>query len=736
MTAFFENMNWKNSLKLLTLGCFNGLVIVISVLSIGFFLFPAKLSIYAPFGTSIALLSSALVCILLALKSQFKSVVSMAQDTSIAVLLLANLAIAQKVATLFPHTSPLPTILVGITLSGLIVGISLYLLGKYQLGNLFRYIPYPVIGGFLVGTGFFILEGSWGVLTTIHFPPLDQITTLFTKTSIICWVPGIIVGIILYLLERFSRVIYYPYLFFLSVTLIFYAFLFLGHTSFTQAREMGLLFNNPPNMNMGILYQQFDLLAVHWSILLKESFYLLLLAILTPIGLLLNASAIEVITEKKVDFNDALKTAGIANTVSSSMGGGVVGYHALGLAAFNQHFGVNSRSIGIIAGIFCLGMLFFGVSLLNYLPRFPFAGVLVALGLNFVINWLYDSWFKLDIWDYSVIIIIAILIIFEGFLVGFIAGILLAAIIFAFNYSQGKIIKSILTSKIRRSNVDRNDYYKKLLSEQGDAIYIIQLQGYLFFGNTNNAVAVIIERLENTDLLDIHYLIIDFKDVPAIDSSSVLCFCKLITQADQLNISLVFTGISSRIKLLLENELQKKRKVYFFNDLDHGLEWCEDAFLNQLSPIQIYTTTFEKALAPFALNPGDTAQLLSFFEALSVPENFTLISQGELHRNMYFIESGSVEIFLIESSGIMTRLRTIQAGSVVGEMGLYLNRARTATVITKEPCQLYQMTQEQVEFLEKNYPHLMNIFNHYIACQSMLRLAYSNELISALLYGR
>ena len=45
------------------------------------------------------------------------------------------------------------TVVLTISLATLIAGGFFFVLGSLELGNLIRFIPYPVIGGFLAGTG-------------------------------------------------------------------------------------------------------------------------------------------------------------------------------------------------------------------------------------------------------------------------------------------------------------------------------------------------------------------------------------------------------------------------------------------------------------------------------------------------------------------------------------------------------------------------------------------------------
>ena len=48
-----------------------------------------------------------------------------------------------------------------------LTGVFFFVLGRFRLGGLVRYLPYPVIGGFLAGTGWLLVRGSVGVMADV-----------------------------------------------------------------------------------------------------------------------------------------------------------------------------------------------------------------------------------------------------------------------------------------------------------------------------------------------------------------------------------------------------------------------------------------------------------------------------------------------------------------------------------------------------------------------------------------
>ena len=72
----------------------------------------------------------------------------------------------------------LATIVVTIGLTTLLCGIAMFWLGKARFGRIIRFVPYPVFGGFLAITGWYLLRG--GLETVVGHPlSLQNLGSLF-----------------------------------------------------------------------------------------------------------------------------------------------------------------------------------------------------------------------------------------------------------------------------------------------------------------------------------------------------------------------------------------------------------------------------------------------------------------------------------------------------------------------------------------------------------------------------
>jgi SulP family sulfate permease len=115
-----------------------------------------------------------------------------------------------------------------------------------------------------------------------------------------------------------------------------------------------------------------------------------------------------------------------------------------------------------------------------------------------------------------------------------------------------------------------------------------------------------------------------------------------------------------------------------FDDLDHGMEWCEEQIISETA---IGSNKQKKEIDEIKLFEEKFADLLIYFESKDINQDTTLIEQGSDPDGLYFIKSGRVTVEL-RSSNNKIRLKSMGTGTVVGEVSLYLKTQATASVIS------------------------------------------------------
>jgi SulP family sulfate permease len=137
---------------------------------------------------------------------------------------------------------------------------------------------------------------------------------------------------------------------------------------------------------------------------------------------------------------------------------------------------------------------------------------------------LITGWSKLSRIDYGIVVLILVVIATTNFLTGVGIGLLSTVLLFVANYSRINVVHYMLSGVDVRSNVERFNHQWSKLQELGDHTFILELQGYIFFGTAYALLERIRVRINERNRLPVHYLVMDFRRVSGLDSSAVFSF--------------------------------------------------------------------------------------------------------------------------------------------------------------------------------------------------------------------
>jgi SulP family sulfate permease len=309
-------------------------------------------------------------------------------------------------------------------------------------------------------------------------------------------------------------------------------------------------------------------------------------------------------------------------------------------------------------------------------------------------------------------------------------------ILFVLGYSRISVVHHTLTGAETRSNVERCAYHRRVLTELGQNIYILKLQGFLFFGSATPLLEQIRRRANQTDGPQVRHIILDFRRVTGLDSSAVICFTKSLQLAEAEDFILILTNLSGGIKAQLARGGlgESVERLRLFPDLDHGLEWCEDQLLSDDKiTLALAPESLRSQLRENGFEEANITRLTAFLERIELEENQFLIRQGDQADDLYFIESGSVSVYLEAEDGKRLRLQRLGPGTIVGELGLYLDITRTASVVVDSPTVAYRLTLDALEQMTGEAPKLAASFHELIARMLAERLIETNRFLEAVL---
>jgi len=695
----------------------------------------AELAPYRSDGIGLMLFGGIIFGGLTALLSSFRGLATGLQDSPAAILSVVATAIVAAMPSSATPKEIFLTVVAAVALTTISTGLLFIVLGQFKLGNLVRFMPYPVLGGFLAGTGLLLLFGTFGFVTG-QSVSLMNLSPAIDPDLVIKWVPSLIFAIALFLaIRRYHHFLVVPGVIMAGIVL-FYVILALSGSSVSEAQDEGWLLNALPEGKGGGLWQPYlftDLDKIDWPVMADQIGSIGGVVLISIVALLLNITAIELATKENLELNRELKAAGLSNVIAG-LGGSSVGYHLLSPSVLAHQLGGKTRLVGIFMAFWFVVVLVAGESLLAYFPNPVIGGLLFFVSLNFLIDWVYATWFTLPKTDYAIVILIMVAINVFGFLEGVGIGLGLTVLLFVVQYSRINVVKHTLSGSNYQSNVVRATMYQGLLRQKGERIYILKLQGFIFFGTAHKLFEQIRERVHESG---VRLIVFDFRLVTGLDSSAVLSFAKIKQLAQEHDIVLVFAGLSPNIHRQLTKEILQEKEAdrwRVFPDLDHAVEWCEDQLIQTLESVGLEANpkTLRKQLEEAMDGPAQVQVLMQYLDCEEVEAGHMLIRQGEPPSHLTFIERGQVTVQLELGNGKTIRLRKMNAGTLVGELGMYLKQPATASVITEQPSTLYHLTMIKLDRMQAENPEVAAAFHRFMAGFLAERLTYTTNTLRAL----
>jgi SulP family sulfate permease len=711
-------------------GVIASVVLIANIVSFGALMFPGELNGGIPVAIWAMLIGSCVGGIWIALATSLPPLsVGIDSPTGTVLVLLSAMTSGRVIAAGGSPQAAVQAVMLVFVAATFACGAMLYILGVCRLGSYFRFVPSSVVGGFLAATGFFLLAGGIRMTSGRAITP-DALAAHWSAPETIKIASAVSTLIMLLLVRRWIKSA-----FALPATLLamWLGSVALLHTLGLNGVEHGWYFHS-----LGTLTRWSPFTALHTSVLngpmlvrlLPE---ILITSIVALMSLVTKVSSIETARQASADLDRELRAHGVASLAAAPLGG-IAGSLQVGTSSLLEHLG-GARTSGVACAVTLgiVGMANFDLPGLIPIPLV--AGLVFYLAYSFILDALRRPYQQRAWFELGLVIIIAIVCLQYGYLTGVLAGLVCACMIFTVSYARLGAVRRHTTRAQVPSHVVRSREATAYLRENGNAIQLYWLAGYIFFGSSEGLFERIQSDIGKLSPRKVSYVLLDFSNVSGSDSSAVLSLGKLRNFCARQGATLVFCSLAAASHKVLERGgfFRGKNPCQVFDVFQTALSWCEGQMLAK-SGIVIDTsqagfeTWLQQRLGPAASIP----ELVGYLERKEIGGPQIIYREGDAADTLDLVAAGNLNVDIATEKGGTHRLRRLATHTVVGEMGFFRRSTRSATVSSDGPAVLFAMTRANLERMRRERPDLAGAFTDFIVRVIADRLDATNREIAAL----
>jgi sulfate permease, SulP family len=697
-------------------------------LSYSLLIFAGPLAPSLSYGIAATFVSSAVLAATIALGSSLPFAIAGVESSTAAMTAILASSLVERIEATDPSAPLLAPVLITFALASIATGIVLCGFGVSRMGRAIRYVPYPVVGGFLGATGCLILLGAVRVITgqQLQLASLDRLANVLTLSELAA---ACAMALVLYLTWHRSRTSFgLPLILIGGVIAAHIAFWLIG-VSAAQAQAAGWTFQPPPPASFILPWSPKQFGQYPWYALPDLAGNLIAVIFVTATSSLFNTTGIEVAVQREANLERELNITGIANMVSGAFGG-YTGCISVSRTVLNFNSGATGRLSGLTVGAISALMLAVAPMLLGYMPKFVLGGLLIYLGADQLHKWIIQSRRRLSLAEYLSLLAIIVIIVQWGFVAGILIGVVIGCTTFALSASRIDSIKYSFDGSEYRSSLDRSRDDQAVLSAHGGKIQGLNLQSYLFFGSANRLYQHVKALLARHP--ECRYLVFDFKLVTGIDSSAAYSFAQIKRTAQERGIKLVLVHLPIAAGKALRSSEFISQEVSIVPELDHALEWCENEIITQHQGLAQEEASLRDWFTQILGTERDAMELIGRCQRLEVDAGATIVRSGEAAESMHFILDGRVGIMVPADQGGTTRVRSLGRYTTIGEMGLVSHAPRSATIQAEVASILYILSTRQFEAIKRENPALGQKLLTYFVTVMAERLTFANRTIAVL----
>ena len=425
-----------------------------------------------------------------------------------------------------------------------------------KIPNLVKYVPYPVISGFMNGVGIILI-----ILQIAPFLGLKGYATpVLTFKNIGLILSNINTEALVIGLLSLGILIYTPKIIKKYIPSEIFALIF--GTFFAQAYKMDI-----PTIT-GLTGSLPGIVSADFSNIVHISSLALMIAVICSTESLMTGLVVSSLTKKKINNQTLIFAQGIGNSISSLFGG-ISGAGATMRSVAAIKTGATTKLSTIFCGVLILLAVLYGDELVNMVPMAVLAAILIRVGYNIINTKFLKVLHYAPKEDLAVMFLVFFLTIFHHIIFAVGVGITLSAMLFAKQLAdKAKLnIKDIEDREITKLE-------KQLHDESGYKIRVVHIQGEFFFGSASQ----IISQFE--DLLGTKHIIICYDSDRRLDISAIFALEDILARLKSQGIKVYMVLRNTEILKQID-EMHLKRQLddkdIFFEEID-AIRCAKDEF--------------------------------------------------------------------------------------------------------------------------------------------------------------
>ena len=437
----------------------------------------------------------------------------------------------------------LSAVIISMSLAGIFCGLFQILFGLIRIGKYVRYIPYPVLSGFMSGIGVIIILQQLYPIIGRKSPAssLEMIMNFPGAISegidIMAFALGIACIALIILVPKVTKKIPATLIALIVITVI---------SLFTGLDSSLTIGNIPAGLPMPF-FTRISLENIDWATILEASIVPgLTLAGLGSIDTLLTSVVADNITKTKHDSNKELIGQGIGNAIAGLFCG-LAGAGATMRTVVNVKSGGRTQISGMIHALLLLAILLGLGSLVKYVPLSVLAGILITVGWGIIDFRGFKDLFRIPKSDAFVMIVVFLMTVFVDLLTAVGIGMVIACVLFM--KRAGDLVEGTYSSK-ELNTFDKEspwDDEKDIPEDIRHHIYIERLNGPIFFGSITG-----FQRVMHDIPSDVKLVIIRMRLVSFMDQSGVYAMETAIKDLQAQGVKVLMTIIQPQPRYMLE----------------------------------------------------------------------------------------------------------------------------------------------------------------------------------------